>query len=571
MEKKMAQKNGGALVIEAFEKYGIEMIFGLSGGHIFSIEEGLENSSVRYLTTRHEQAAVFMAEAYGRMKNKPGVALVTAGPGFTNSLSAVQNAYMANVPLLLLAGAVGLKTREKLDLQDVQQLPVITPMVKKAFICHNSERIPEFIDMALRSATRGRPGPVYLEIPVDVLGGKVEEKEIKPFSSIPFSSRAVEKDAVSRFLQLLLDAEKPIVIAGSGAHYSDAGQAVFAFVEKTGVPVFTSAQGRGLLSDAHPFCFESSLFVRPGAAATALINSDLILILGNRISLTYAFGEVFNPKAKIVQVDIEPEEIGRNHSVELGILSDVKAFVTEGNEQIRNMENSQALRQRFEPWRQELNNEAKKSKAEAEKNWGSEDGCIHPWRLVSEIDLFMDREDDIIAADGGDMQVWMSLRRTCRKSGHYLDSGLFGCLGVGIPYGNAAKLINHDQRVLTLIGDGSFGFNFMEIETAVRHNIPLVIVIGNDQGWGMVRHAQQLKLGHVIKESCEIGQINYQNLVKELGGEAYCVDNAKDIRPTLEKAFSSNKVACINVNTDPRPISPGSIALAMIGGYTPVS
>ena len=559
----MAQKSGGALIVEALEKCGTEFVFGISGGHIFSIEEALEHSKIRHITTRHEQAATFMAEAYGRMKRKPGVASVTAGPGFTNSLSAVQNAYMSNVPLLLIAGAVGLKNREKLDLQDVQQLPVISPMVKRAFICHNTERIPEFMDMAWRTAIVGRPGPVYLEIPVDILGGKIEGKEIKRFSTVTLSE-TVDKAAVAAFLQMLKVSEKPIIIAGSGAHYSYAGEAISTFAEKTGTPVFTSAQGRGIISDTHPLCFESSLAVRPGASLSALTSSDLILILGNRIGLTYGFGDFWGPKTKLVQVDIEPEEIGRNHTIDLGILSDVKAFMTECTNQIEEEGNIGAtLSRRYEPWRQALTEEAKRSKAEAAKNWLGEEDCIHPWRLASEIDLFMDREDDIIAADGGDMQVWMSMKRTCRQSGRYMDAGLFGCLGVGIPYGNAAKVVNPDRRVLTVIGDGSFGFNFMEIETAIRHNIPLVVVISNDKGWGMVRHAQQLKLGHVIEECCEIGEINYQNLAKELGGAAFYVNKVSDIRPALEAAFAAKKVSCINVMTDPKPISPGSVALAM--------
>ncbi len=562
----MGKKNGGELVVEALEKSGVEVIFGISGGHIFPIEESLESSSIRYLTTRHEQAAVFMAEAYGRMRRKPGVALVTAGPGFTNSLSAIQNAFMANVPLLLIAGAVGLKTREKADLQDVSQLPVINPMVKKAFICHNTERIAEFMDMALRTAMNGRPGPIYLEIPVDVLGGKVEESTIKkPWSET--SSRSVDKKAAATFLQMLKDSEKPMIVAGSGAHYSNAGRAIMAFAEKTGAPIFTSTQGRGVISDTHPMCFTSSLFVKPGAASLALIESDLVALLGNRISLLYAFGDIINPNAKIVQVDIEPEEIGRNRSIDLGVLSDINAFVSECIYQLEKEGDTAKPIQRFEAWRLSLSKEAEKQIAEAEVNWNGTEDCIHPWRLAKEIDLFMDRDDDIVAADGGDMQVWMSLRRTCRRSGYYLETGIFGCLGVGIPYGNAAKLLHPDSRVITVIGDGSVGFNFMEFETAIRHNIPLVVVIGNDQGWGMVRHAQQLKLGHVIEESTVIGKINYQNLVKELGGEAFYVDKASEIRPALEKAFSTGKVACINVMTDPEPISPGSMALAQIGGY----
>lgn len=562
----MATKSGGALVVEALEQRGVEMVFGISGGHIFPIENNLERSSVRYITTRHEQAAVFMAEAYGRMKRMPGVALVTAGPGFTNALTAIQNAYMANAPLLLIAGAVGLQAREKLDLQDVSQLPVIKPMAKKVFICHRTERISEFVDLAWRTASSGRPGPVYLELPIDVLGAEAEESEVKR-PETRCVSRVVDRESVAQFVKMLRESRKPMIVAGSGAHYSNAGDEITALAEKAGVPIFTATQGRGLISDLHPLCYASSLFFRPGAASHAAMESDLIVLLGNRVSLLYAFGDVLNPSAKFIQVDIEPEEIGRNKSVDLGVLGDVKAFVRECIEQIDEMKIGETLSLQFKPWLQALSHAAEEKIAEADVNWSGEEVPIHPWKLAAEIDAYMNREDDIIAADGGDMQVWMALKRTCRLPGHYLDSGLYGCLGVGLPYGNAAKLLNPEKRVLTVIGDGSFGFNFMEMETAIRHDIPLVVAISNDLGWGMVRHAMQLKLGRVINESCEIGRVNYHNLVEELGGVGMMVEKAEDIRPALEEAFSANRAACINVMTDPKPISPGSLALAQIGGY----
>lgn len=562
----MTTKNGGELVVEALEKRGVEMVFGLSGGHIFPIEDSLERTRIRYITTRHEQAAVFMAEAYGRIRRTPGVALVTAGPGFTNALTAIQNAFVANVPLLLIAGAVGLGAREKIDLQDVLQLPVIKPMVKKAYICHKTERIPEFVDLAWRAAGSGRCGPVYLELPVDVLGAETEEREVrKPETRC--QSKAADKQGAAQLVNMLIESRKPMIVAGSGAYYSGAGEEIIAMAEKAGVPVFTATQGRGTVSDSNPLCFGSPLFVYPGAAPHAITETDLIIFLGNRVSLLHGFGDILNPDAKFVQVDIEPEEIGRNKSVDLGVLSDIKAFVKECIDRIDELEIGATLLSQFKPWVQTLSQAAKKQIAISEENWKGEEGLIHPWKLATEIDAFMNKEDDIVAADGGDMQIWMSLKRTCRLPGHYLETGLYGCLGVGLPYGNAAKLLNPDKRVLTVIGDGSFGFNFMEMETAIRYDIPLVVVIGNDLGWGMVRHAMQLKLGRVLNGSCEIGRINYHNLVKELGGVGMMVEKAGDIRPALQEAFASGKTACLNVMTDPKPISPGSLALAKIGGY----
>ncbi|MEJ2222807.1 MAG: thiamine pyrophosphate-dependent enzyme, partial [Desulfobacterales bacterium] len=207
-------------------------------------------------------------------------------------------------------------------------------------------------------------------------------------------------------------------------------------------------------------------------------------------------------------------------------------------------------------------------KAPAKSDWQSENIPIHPLRLASEINQFMDREGDIVVADGGDTQVWMGITRTIRNSGRYLDAGLYGCLGVGIPYANAAKLRYPDQRVCLIIGDGSVGFNFMEFETALRKNLPIVMVISNDLGWGMIRHSQELRIGHAIENGTYIGKVDYHKLVEALGGKGLYVEDPADIKPALEEAFAAGIATCINVMTDPTTVSPGSVALANLGGYT---
>ena len=206
-------------------------------------------------------------------------------------------------------------------------------------------------------------------------------------------------------------------------------------------------------------------------------------------------------------------------------------------------------------------------KAPAKSDWESKNIPIHPLRLANEINRFMDREGDIVVADGGDTQVWMGITRTARNSGRYLDAGLYGCLGVGIPYANAAKLRYPDQRVCLIIGDGSVGFNFMEFETALRKKLPIVMVISNDLGWGMIRHSQELRIGHAIETGTYIGKVDYHKMIEALGGKGLYVEDPADIRPALEEAFAAGIATCINVMTDPTTVSPGSVALANLGGY----
>lgn len=561
----MSDIHGGKLTVDALIDKGVDMIFSLSGGHIFPLYDFAENSAIELFVTRHEQNAVFMAEAWARMTGKTGTALVTAGPGFGNALTAIANAYMANTPLVLISGVVGLAASETLDLQDMRQLPVIEPIVKKAFCCQKTERIGEFIDMAYRTARGGCPGPVYLEIPIDVWNGSVPAEAVKkPITHV--DSRPVDKQGAEALLELIQSADHPVILAGSGARYSEAGEDLTAFVEKTGIPVFTAQLGRGIVSDLHPLCFESSTVIRPGAAFDAVAATDLIILLGNRISFMYAKGDVFNPEAKKVQVDINQEEIGRNCSVDLGIVSDIREFVREMNHLIEKAEVGTLLQQKFAPWVELLREKDKEQKGIAAFNWQSDKTPIHHMRICAEVNDFLDREDDIVVGDGGDTQVWLSMTRTVRKPGHYLESGLFGCLGVGLAYANAAKLKFPEKRVCLVTGDGSIGLNFMEFESAIRKKLPIVVVICNDKQWGMIRHAQEVKLGRVIKEGSEIGMVDYHLAVEALGGKGFLVENPSDIKPALEEAFASGKPSCINIITDPEPISPGSIALASMGG-----
>jgi len=562
----MAIVTGGQLAARALIDRGIEQVFTLSGGHITPIYQYLENTTVRLVDTRHEQAAVFMAEAWGKLTRKAGVAMVTAGPGFTNALTGIASAMQSNTPLVLICGAVGLETREKLDLQDMPQEPVIRPMVKKALVCLKTARVPEFVEMAFRHAESGRPGPVYLEIPVDVLNAGVEEAAVQR-AVTTVVSRPVDLAGADRLLEMIGEARKPVIIGGTGIWQADAGDSLRRFIEAAGLPLFTSLSGRGVVADNHLLCFEGALAIRPGGAFAAYLETDLVILLGTRVGLYYLFGQVFNPAARIAQVDICPEEIGRNRRVDLPIVSDAGAFVDALNRGLEARGNAAALRQRFAPWIETLNKAHADGKAAAEKDWTSEATPIHPMRLAREVQLFMDRDDDVVVADGGDTTTWMGMTRISNHPGRYLDYGIFGSLAVGLPYAIAAQFCYPRSRVVLVTGDGSVGFNFMEFENAIRKKLPIVVVISNDLGWGMIRHSQQIRIGHPIADGTWIGRVDYHKLVEALGGFGALVESADQIRPALEAAFASGKTACINVMTDPDTISPASVALANVGAY----
>ena len=562
----MGTVTGGQLAAEALIERNVEYVFTLSGGHITPIYQYLEESEITLFDTRHEQAAAFMAEAWGKLTRKPGIAMVTAGPGFTNALTGVASAYFSNTPMVIIAGCVGLEHKEKLDLQDMDQEPVIRPMVKKTLVCQKTERVPEFFDLAFRYATSGRPGPVYLEIPVDVLNGTVERDSVKKLGT-QVTSRTTDPGKAGEMLSMMASAKNPVVIAGTGVWQSQAEEELVKFIESTGMPVFTSLSGRGAIADNHPLCFEGALAIRPGGAFAAYLETDLVILLGTRVCLYYMFGDVFNPAAKKIQVDICAEEIGRNTTVDLPVVSDVKALLEDLNRKIDEDDLSATFQERFSAWIEKLETADKDGKTPAEADWNSDNEPIHQLRLAREINEFMNRPDDIVVADGGDTTTWMGMTRTMTQAGHYLDYGIYGSLGVGLPYANAAKLRYPEKRVLLISGDGSFGFNFMEVENAIRKNIPLVIVICNDLGWGMIRHSQEIRIGHAIEAGTFIGQVNYHLLVEALGGVGMLVEKPGDIQPALEEAFASGKTTCINVMADPTTVSPGSMALANVGAY----
>ena len=563
----MSERIGAELAARALIDKGVSHVFTLSGGHITPIYQFLEDSPVSLVDTRHEQAAVWMADAWARMTRKPAVVMVTAGPGFTNALTGIASARMSNTPLLLISGCVGLESIERLDLQDMPQAPVIAPLVKQAFVCHNPDRVYEFVDMAYRTAIGGRPGPVYLELPVDVLNAVIDKgKKVRLPNTVP-TGRPVDLAAADELMELLKRVEKPVVIAGNGAWYSDAGPELKAFMEKAGLPVFTAGMARGLVPDPHPLCFEGSLGIRPGAALAAYGGTDLVLILGTRLSLFYIFGDLFQPEVKMVQVDVMAEEIGRNRKIDLPIVSDIKALLSELNRRLDKGGAGEGLKGRFAPWIAELEKAHAAGLEGSRLLWESDAVPIHPLRLAQEVNRFMDREGDVVVADGGDTTTWLGMTRTVRSPGSYLDYGLFGCLGGGLPSANAAQLLYPDRRVCLLTGDGSLGFNFMEFETAIRKNLPVVVVISNDLGWGMIRHSQEIRLGRAIEAGTYIGPVDYHKMVEAIGGRGWLVESPADIRPALEEAFASGKVCCINVMTDPTTVSPGSVALAGLGAY----
>ena len=563
MKTSETKKWGWELITDAFVKRGVEYLFTVPGESISPVQRACEGTSIKIISTRHEQAATFMAETYGRMTRKPGIVVVTFAPGFTNTLSAIQNANLSNSPLILIAGAHGNKSPDRLGLQDMKQEPIIQSIVKKSVVCRQAERIPEYIDLAFRYAMNGRPGPVFLELPIDVLTAKIETKDVKHLYTTVVS-RPVDPSDVKKMMAMIRDSKKPVMVTGSGAYYSDAGPELTSFAEKTGIPVFTSKFSRGLIPDTHPMCFGSSVVITPGCSIWATVMSDCVILLGTRLCLYHATGDLYNPDAKIIQVDIEPEEIGRNRSADLAVFADIKGLLDQCNKLIDSDGIADSLEKNFRPWVDELRKEHVERKEMQKFNTESKSIPINPGRLAQEIDNFMDRVDDIVITDGGDLPSWVLTTRTCRGLWNEMASGLFGCLGVGLPYANAAKLVRPQSRVLMCTGDGSIGFNFMELETSIRKNLPIVVVIGNNNLWGMTANSMKHRFKHFVPDTVELDFVPYHKMMEALGGKGILVEKPDDIQTALKDAFASGKTTVVNVVIDPAVIGPASEAIASL-------
>ena len=537
----MGTVTGGRLVVDALKREGVEYIFSLSGGHINPIYQACLDTGIKVIDTRHEQAAAHMAEAWGKLTRRPGVCVVTAGPGFTNAITGVANARASNTPMIVIAGRSGLAETEKLALQELEQIDIIRPLIKWGRVVYEPHRLYEFTAMAFRHAMTGRPGPVFLEIPTDIMHKQVEEKDaVRPEGYRPKFQPGSSKDGVTQALEMLRQAKKPAIIAGSGAYFSGADEELKKFVELTDIPVFTSLMGRGLLSDNDPQCFGLPMM----GGADIMQNADVIMVLGSRLGLYLGYGQapLFPADAKMIQVDIEGSEIGRNRKIDLGIVGDIKEVLKDMIELFDVSPFS------HKDYLDSISTPARDSRQNI-RNLSVASGKLNQARIMKEINEFLD-PDAVVVADGGDTFVATLMGADVSLPGHFLAYGDFGCLGVGIPFGLAAKLRHPDKQVLVTMGDGSAGINLMEFHTAVRFNLPIVMVVFNDQAWGMIRNSQKV-YGPDRIVGCELGEVSYEKVVEALGGYGERVDEADDIKPALKRAFASGKPACINVYIEP--------------------
>ena len=550
----MAELTGGELVAKVLKQAGVGHLFTLCGGHILPVYDGCVTEGIALIDVRHEQAAAHAADAYARLTRGIGVALVTAGPGVTDAVTGVANAHAARSPLLLIGGAAPLGLRGLGALQEMEQVALLRPITKGSWTVPETRQIPEILTTAIRTALTGRPGPVFVEIPVDLLLGRVEERHAPvPTGYVHRNPQAADPDSIARLAALLANARRPVVVAGSGVYWDAAAKALPSVAESAGVPVFMNGAGRGCLPHDHPLAFAH-------ARGFALGLADLVIVLGAPLDFRLGYGRppTFAENATVVMVDSDPAELGRNRPLALGLAGHIGTILAQLGEALPS-----GLPGRFEGWLRQLREKEQERQEALDAEARSDQVPISHYRLAHEIAQLVDA-DTVIVGDGGDVVGCASKFVPLERPGQWLDPGPFGCLGVGPSFAIAAKLLHPDHRVLLIAGDGAFGLNGMELETAVRFNLPFTCIIGNDGGWGQIRNPQLSFWGEERAVATSLPFTRYDRMVEALGGRGALITRAEEIRPALEQALASREVWCLNVILDPAAYRrTGQVSLAI--------
>ncbi len=541
----MAKVNGAQLLVRGLKAEGVSYVFGLAGVGIFPIFDACLTEGLRIIDVRHESAGVFMAGGTARVTSEPGVCLVTEGPGHANAIGGLATMFAEDTPVVLISGCAETENWGRGAIQEIPQVEMTQPITKWAAMVPNVQRIPEMLAMAFRMARSGHPGPVHLTVPIDAFDQEVEESAVPldhPVQRRPTARATAEPQAIREIIELLQGATRPAIVAGIGAWWSRAGEALQKFIDITKIPLFTVEWARGIVSDEHPCCFGAGV---PAAnpMSRRLRDADVVLILGEKLDFRLGFGHAFGPEAQIIQIHANAMEIGRNRPVRVGVTADSGAVVEQLVAEVQGQSWPELS------WLKELREARQKQQEEFEALARSDQSPLHPLRVAKEVCSVI-TEDTIVMLDGADFAAWARLLVKARKPGHTLSHGRLGMIGTGVPIGIAAKLARPNSSVIVFVGDGSLGFHFMEFDTAIRHKLPIVVVVGNDAAWGVEQHFQRALYGEDRLVATSLRRMRYDQMIQAMGGHGEYVERPADLPKALERALAAGVPACVNVATE---------------------
>lgn len=528
--------HGGKLAARALKEAGVEVIFTLSGGHVMAIYDGCLDEGIQVVDVRHEQAAVHAADAWSRVNpGKIGVAVLTAGPGVTDGVTGVANAWRANSPILVIGGQGPFANLRRGSLQEMDHVSLMKPITKWADACYDTKRIPEYISIAIRHATSGMPGPAFLEIPMDVFSGVADGEFAMPKISTERPKVAPPAADVEQAADIIAGAKQPVLLAGTSIKWCQASKELNALIDHLDLPSFVNGMGRGQIPYDSPNLFSQ-------VRKDAMTRCDVFVLAGSVLDFRLRFGQTIPADAKIVQFEVDGTLVGHNRSADAALVGDLGVSLDLLRERLQ--EKAPSLK--FTGWRDSLRENEKTLEANFESQLNSTEVPIDPLRMCREIRDFVD-SDTILIGDGGDIVAQASKVVPVMREGAWMDPGPLGTLGVGMPFALAAQIANPGKKVLIIYGDGSFGFNGMEYDTAVRFNLPIVGIVGNDAAWGQMLRPQVALFGDERKVATLLNYTRYDKIVEAMGGHGEYVEEPDQIRPALERAFASGKPALVNV------------------------
>jgi acetolactate synthase-1/2/3 large subunit len=536
-------RHGGAHAVAVAAAHGVETLFTLSGAHVFPMYDGAVHAEppMRILDVRHEQTAVFAAEAVGKLTRVPGLAVLTAGPGVTNGVSAITQARFSGSPLVVVGGRAPSNRWGMGSLQELDQPPLLEPVTKAARTVHRVAEVPAAVDDAFTLAGSSHRGPTFLDVPMDQLFDTTTA--VDPVVG-PRPRLDADADALDDVGALLARAARPVLVLGTDVWADGAEEAALRFVEGTGVPVITNGMGRGLVPGGHP-----QLVTK--ARRRAFGDADLVVVVGTPLDFRLGYG-VFgsgngaggSAPAKVVHLADSPGQVARHASLAASASGDLTAVI----EGVQTALEQQPRRPDWSAWLADLQDEVRAGVERDAELLRSPADPIHPARIYGELAPRL-AEDSVVIGDGGDFVSFAGKYVEPRRPGGWLDPGPYGCLGAGLGAAIAARIARPSAQVVLLLGDGAAGMSLMDVDTLVRHDLPVVMVCGNNSAWGLEKGPMQMLYGYDVAADLA-PQTRYDQVVTALGGGGETVTDPTQIGPALDRAFAAGTPYLVNVITD---------------------
>ena len=535
--------HGGTLAVEAARRHGVTAMFTLSGGHVFPLYDAAVHADppLRLIDVRHEQTAVFAAEATARLTRAPGLAVVTAGPGVTNSLSAVVTAHFNGAPVVVLGGRAPDYRWGAGSLQEIDHPPLLAPVTKRAWTEHTTAHVAASVDEAFRLAAAPHRGPVFLDVSLEALYDKAET-ELPAAAAAP--RPGPDPAAISQIAGLLAVAERPVLVLGSDVWMDGAESAARQAAEQLQIPVIANGQGRGIIPPGHPL-----LVTR--ARSMAFREADLVLVAGAPLDFRLGYGQFGHGDgaARVVHVADSPGQLAAHCPLAGSAAGDLSAFFT-------GLAAEPGASPAQPAWLARLQEAARAAIAADAGLLASGARPIHPMRIYGELTRLL-ADDAVVIGDGGDFVSFAGKYVEPARPGHWLDPGPFGCLGTGLGYAIAARLARPSAQVVLLLGDGAAGFSLMDADTLVRHGLPVVMICGNNGGWGLEKHPMRALYGYDVAAELQPA-CRYDEVVRALGGAGELVTEPGQVGPALRRALAAGAPYLVNVITDPEIAYPRS-------------